>query len=314
MREWRKRRAILAYSHSGLPSGQYTRDRTGSATLLGPQDRAWAVSSLSAPEPVDTLRFTMKPRTLFLLVGTLVSLTVSGLAREIRIPAEGALFGNVLIAEAFVETIGRGEEETPIEFQVWPFERGLRPSTWFQSRIEAHPGDVITIAPGFYDAEVWIFVDGVTIRTDPEAEDLAWIRGTVEIDADGVVLERIGVTNSTDPHDSGHGFEVHRGNVNRITFRGCRSERNRWTGIHMIGASGTILELRVEDCWLADNGMDGMDSTSTQRLVVTGCTITGNGWDQANGVGVRIGHNVEQIELVGNTIEGNRSADVYYVE
>ena len=78
-----------------------------------------------------------------------------------------------------------------------------------------------------------------------------------------------------------------------------------------MGTTGTIDELRVENCRLIDNGMDGMDASTMKLLVVFGCTITGNGWDQANGVGVRIGHGVERVEMWDNVIEGNRSADVY---
>lgn len=251
-------------------------------------------------------------KTLGLLGACIVSallVGLSGVGREIRIPDEVSVAGTVLIAERFVETVGG--EEVPIEFPVWPGDRGLRPSTWFTTKIEAHPGDVLTLAPGSYDIEIWIFADRVTVRTDPEADELAWIRGTVEIDADGVLLERIGVTDSVDSTGSGHGFEVHRDPVNRLTIRSCRAEGNRWTGIHILGATGSIEELRVEDCRLIGNGMDGMDASSTKRLVVTGCTITGNGWDQANGVGVRIGCCVEQVELSDNLIEGNRFADVY---
>jgi hypothetical protein len=235
-----------------------------------------------------------------------------GAGREIRIPDGVPVAGTVLIAERFVETVD--DEEVPIEFSAWLGDRGLRPSTWFTTRIEAHPGDVLTLAPGSYDVEIWIFTDNVTIRTDPEADELAWIRGTIEIDADEVVIERIGVTDSVDSTGSGHGFEVQRGRVNRLTIRSCRAEGNRWTGIHMIGASGGIEELRVEDCRLIGNGMDGMDASSTKRLVVTGCTITGNGWDQSNGVGVRIGCCVEQVEMSDNLVEGNRFADVYRKE
>ncbi len=251
----------------------------------------------------------MIKRFAFLCIVAWVLVVFPGVGREIRFPEELPVAGTVLIAERFVETIA--DEEVPIEFPAWPGDRGLRPSTWFTTRIEAHPGDVITLAPGSYNAEIWIFADDVTVRTDPAAEELAWIRGTVEIDADDVLLERIGVTDSTDSRGSGHGFEVHRDPVSRLTIRSCRAEGNRWTGIHIIGAHGTIQELRVEDCWLVGNGMDGMDASSMTRLVVTGCTITGNGWDHENGVGVRIGHFVEQIEMSGNLIEENRFADVY---
>ena len=230
-------------------------------------------------------------------------------AETIYLPPAATLAGNVIIAEAFTERKGR--ETVPRAFSVWPGDRGVRDATWFDVRIEAHPGDILTLAPGSYDVQIWVFTDHVTLRTDPEANELAWVRGTIEIDADGVLIERIGVTNSTDSSGSGHGVEVHRDRVERLTIRSCRAEGNRWTGIHIIGATGAIQELRVEDCWLIGNGMDGMDASSMKSLVVAGCTITGNGWDHANGVGVRIGYNVERVEMSDNLIEGNRFADVY---
>ena len=95
------------------------------------------------------------------------------------------------------------------------------------------------------------------------------------------------------------------------TIRQCRLFENRWTGIHMIGVRGGIQEMRVEDCELVDNGMDGMDAKSIRHLLITGCTITGNGWGMANGVGLRIGSFVQTVELEDNTIAGNRFADVY---
>jgi len=230
-------------------------------------------------------------------------------AREIRLPEEAAIAGNVLIAERFIE--GEGDDAAPIEFPAWPGEKGLRPSTWFAVQIEARSGDVIVIEPGSYEAQIWIFVPNVTVMTNPESEELAVIRGTIEVDADRVTLERIGVTNSSNPRDSGHGIEVNRHLLDVITIRECRLSDNRWTGIHLIGVNGTIQEMRVEDCELIDNGMDGMDATSIDRLIVTGCTITGNGWGLPTGVGIRIGSYVRTVELEGNTITANRFADVY---
>lgn len=240
------------------------------------------------------------------LVAALVGLAE---AREIRLPDEAPVRGNVLVAEAFTKTVDG--ESVPLEFPAWPGKQGVKPSTWFSVRIEAHPGDVLVLAPGDYDAEIWIFVPGVTVCTDPAASELAVIRGTVEVDADGVLLERLSVTASLDPTTSGHGIEVNRVYVRSITIRDCSSSDNPWTGIHIIGAEGTIEEMRVERCVLRNNGMDGMDSASVRRLVVIGCTITENGWSLSTGVGIRIGRLVEDLELVDNVVTDNRYADVY---
>ncbi|MDD5265208.1 MAG: right-handed parallel beta-helix repeat-containing protein [Candidatus Bipolaricaulis sp.] len=230
-------------------------------------------------------------------------------AREIRLPEESPVRGNVLIAESFTTTVK--DEIVPIEFPAWPGDYGMRPSTWFAVRIEAHPGDVIVLAPDEYDAEIWIFTPGVTLCTDPATSGLAVIRGTVEVDADGVLLERISVTASLDPTTSGHGIEVNRVYVRSITIRDCSSSENQWTGIHIIGVRGTIEELRVERCVLRNNGMDGMDSISVRRLVVIECTITENGWNLSTGVGIRVSRAVEALELVESVVADNRYADVY---
>jgi len=237
---------------------------------------------------------------------------LSAAAKEIRIPAEATLQGSVLIAEQFEEW--NGDEWVPSPFPAWPGSQGIRTSDWFAVRIEAHPGDVLVLEPGPYEAQIWVFAPGITVMTNPEADDLAVVHGTVEVDADGVTLERIGVTDSTNRRDSGHGIEVNRELLDTITVRGCRSFGNRWTGLHMIGARGRIREFRVEDCELIDNGMDGMDAKTVDRLVITGCTITGNGWDLSTGVGVRILSSVLQVEMADNVVEGNRYADVYRKE
>ena len=248
-------------------------------------------------------------RNLAALAVVVLLIVAPAAAREIRLPEEAGVAGSVLIAERFME--GEGDDAIPVEFPAWAGERGLRPSTWFKSQIEAHPGDVIVIQPGAYQAQLWIFTPGITVMTDPAEEGLAVIHGTIEVDADRVTLERIGVTDSSNSGDSGHGIEVNGDLLDVITIRGCRSSGNRWTGIHMIGVRGTIQEMRVEDCELVDNGMDGMDAKMTTRLIVMGCTITGNGWDLATGVGLRIGSYVQTVELEDNTITGNRFADIY---
>ncbi len=242
----------------------------------------------------------------FALVSVLVGIAE---AREIRLPDEALVQGKVLIAEASARVI-RGDL-VPIDFPVWPGDFGLRPSTWFSVCIEAHPGDVLVLAPGEYDAEIWIFTPGVTVCTDPAASELVVIRGTIEVDADRVLLERLSVTASLHPTTSGHGIEVNRVYVRSITIRDCSSSDNQWTGIHIIGAKGAIEELRVERCTLRNNGMDGMDSISVRHLVVIGCTITGNGRNLSTGVGIRVGRFVESLELVDNIVTDNRYADVY---
>jgi len=248
-----------------------------------------------------------------LIVGTILLVVGQlALAREIRVPLDIQLSGSVLIAEQFVEY--SDDEWIPIEFPAWPGEQGLRPSSWFSVLIEAHAGDVLILAPGEYQAQLWIFTPQITVMTDPESAELAVIQGTIEIDADRVTLERIGVTNSPLSGTSGHGIEVNGKLLDYVTIRQCRSSRNRWTGIHMIGTRGRIVEMRVENCELIDNGMDGMDANNIIHLIVTGCTITGNGWDLANGAGIRIGSYVQIVELENNIVTDNRSEDIYQRE
>ena len=181
-----------------------------------------------------------------------------GFAGEIAVPN---LAGDVLIAETFSHTLKDGTVVWH-EFEAWP--RVMWTADTFTMRIEAHPGDTVFLEPGTHDAAVWVFSPGITITTAVESETLAQIR-TLEVDADRVTVERIAVggPQQQNPNRSGHGIEVNRKYLDRIVIRDCAIERNDWTGIHIIGASGWIVEMRIENCRIADNGQDGMDSRST---------------------------------------------------
>jgi nitrous oxidase accessory protein NosD len=227
------------------------------------------------------------------------------LPEEIHLPDGILLSDTILIAESFYEQI-RGEDElVPLEFQVWPGSRGFRDADWFNVRIEAHPGDVLVLSPGQYKADLWVFAPGITITTEPDAEEMAEIWGTVEIDADGIILDRIAVTGPRKHYSSGHGIEVNREVVDRITIRNCLVEDNEWMGIHVIGPRGEIREFRVENCEVLNNGSFGIEVQSVEKLIITGCTITGNK------EGVHIGSNVLNVEMSDNVIYGNHLVDVY---
>jgi len=233
-------------------------------------------------------------------------------AETIYLPSEVTLSGTILVAESFYETVE--DVLVPLQFQAWPGSHGMRDADWFDVRIEAHPGDLIVLTPGLYKVDLWVFTPQITITTEPNTEEIAEIWGTVEIDADKVTLDRIAVTGPRKQNSSGHGIEVNREVIDRITIRNCHIEENEWTGIHIIGPRGEISELLVEDCRLIANGMDGMDAQSVENLIITGCTITDNGWNLDQGVGVRIGSYVENIKMHDNLIAGNRFADVYRKE
>lgn len=232
-------------------------------------------------------------------------------AETIHLPGEVALSGTILIAEAFYEQVKGEDEPVPLEFAAWPGSHGFRDADWFDVRIEAHPGDVIVLSAGTYPIALWVFTPGITIVTEEAAEEQAIIHGTVEIDADRVTLDRIAVVGERMYGLSGHGIEVNREVIDRVAIRNCRVEGNDWTGIHIIGPHGEIDELRVEGCQLIANGMDGMDAQSVENLIITGCTITDNGWNFKGGVGVRIGSYVKHVKMHDNIIIQNRFADVY---
>jgi len=249
----------------------------------------------------------MKRLEAFIFVVFISSLLIgfSALPREVHLSDSTPLSGTVLIAESFYEQI-RGEDElVPLEFQAWPGSSGFRDADWFNMRIEAHPGDVLILSPGQYKADLWVFVSGITITTEPDVEEMAEIWGTVEIDADGIILDRIAVTGPRKHYSSGHGIEVNREVVNRITIRNCLVEDNEWMGIHVIGPRGEIREFRVEDCEVLNNASFGIEVQSVENLIITGCTITGNS------EGVHIGSNVLNVEMSDNVISGNRLVDVY---
>ena len=251
----------------------------------------------------------MANRLILGLVAGVIVLGLTGMGKEIPIPQEAMLGGKVVIAEtgSFYEK-GKDGELVPREFQAWPGDHGWRSADWFDVRIEADRGDVIVLAPGTHTADVWIFAPAITITTQPNAEATAEIWGTVEIDADSVTLDSIAVIGPRKDNSSGHGIEVNRELINHITIRNCRVEGNEWMGIHVIGPRGEILELRVENCHVVDNGSFGIEAQSVRTLVITGCTITGNS------EGVHVGSNVETVKMHDNVITGNRDADVYRKE
>lgn len=249
-----------------------------------------------------------------IIIGFFVlSVILSGaiaLAAEIHLPGDTRLFGNVLIAEQFYETVTvhGHEEQVPLPYRVWPGKNGMRDSDYFDVRIEAHPGDVIMLAAGTHKFDVWIYTPGITITTDPATEGKADIWGTVEVDADNVILDGIEVTGPRKTErglSSGHGIEINREHVNKITIRNCVVKENEWMGIHVIGARGEIEELRVENSQIVDNGSFGIECQTVKNLIITGCTITGNL------EGVHIGSYVDNVMLEDNVITGNRETDIY---
>lgn len=255
----------------------------------------------------------MRQLTYLIVVSTLcISVGLSSLASEIHLPDVIPLSGDVVIADWFYKEVSKNLI-VPRVFSAWPGELGLRDSDWYDVRIEAHPGDVIVLSPGTYHMALWVFTPGITITTDQDAEEQAIIHGTVEIDADRVTLDNIAVVGPRLDRRSGHGIEVNREVVNRIAIRNCRVEED-WTGIHIIGSHGEIDELRIEDCQVIGHGQDGIDSQHVNHLIITGCTITGNGWHCDKCVGVRIGSYVISVEMHDNIITQNRFADVYRKE
>jgi len=254
-----------------------------------------------------------------LLAMLLVAGSVFGLsAREIRIPQEARLWGQVVIAEWFYQVVHQVPHDVmqARTFEAWPGRDDPVPaSDDFDVRIEAHPGDVLVLEPGQYTADLFVYTPNITIRTDPKSSGNASIWGTIEVDSTGVTLDHLIVTGPRkcvgNACSSGHGIEVNRLFVRSITIRNVRVEDRDWVGIHVIGPNGQMSLVQIENCELVHNGMDGMDAQSTDRLVITGSTITDNGWDNAQGVGVRIGMNVGQVEMTGNVIERNRYQNVF---
>jgi len=254
-----------------------------------------------------------------MVIGLILFCTLSGLAREIHLPAEGVLSGHVVIADWFYRV--EKDAVIPRDFHAWPGDRGWKSADWFDVRIEAHPGDVIVLAPGIYKADIWVYTPHLTVTTDPDDEErLAEIWGTLEIDADAVTLDRIAVIGGRKEGSSGHGIEINREFVDRMTIRDCRSENNEWTGIHLIGPRGEIQELRVEGCEIIGNGLDGLDAQSIQHLVLADCLITGNGWNNPVGVGVRVGSymgavDIRRCEISENAMDGlsAKSSNYLYV-
>ena len=232
--------------------------------------------------------------------------SIIGLAAEVHLPADAPLSGTILIAESFYEMVD--DEPVAIPIAVWQGSNGMRDTSWFDTRIEAHPGDLIVLDPGQYQVDIWIFTPDVTVTTDPASEEIADIWGTVEIDADGVILDRIAVTGSRKDFSSGHGIEVNREELNTVTIRNCLVEGNDWMGIHVIGPRGQITRMVVENCVVRNNRGFGIEAQATQNLIISGCTVTGNKQ------GIHIGSNVLNVVLEDNLVAGNKDYDIFRKE
>ena len=100
-------------------------------------------------------------------------------------------------------------------------------------------------------------------------------------------------------------IEINREVVRWVTIRDCRSVDNDWTGIHTIGVRGQMREMRVENCELSGNGMDGLDAQNVDSLIITGCTVTGNGV-----AGLRINRYINDMLLENNVVSGNPEGNI----
>ena len=238
------------------------------------------------------------------LIVVIVLSSLSVLAAQIHLPVAFPLSGTVLIAESFYKTVD--DEQVPLPIAVWQGANGGRDMSWFDTRIEAHPGDVIVIDPGQYKVDIWVLTPNITVTTDPDAEGIADIWGTVEVDADGVTLDHIAVTGPRKNMSSGHGIEVNREMLDTITIRNCLVEGNEWMGIHVIGPRGDIQTMRIENCVVRDNKSFGIECQGTENLIVTGCTVTGNKQ------GIHVGSNVHHTFFEDNVVTGNSEADIFY--
>ncbi len=236
------------------------------------------------------------------------TVAAGAVAREISIPEETMLQGNVAIAEWFYQ-VDREGNTIARDLQVWPGSNGLREPDYFDTLIIAAPGDVILLAPGTYTADLWVYTPNLTITTVQEEGSEQVVRasiwGTVEIDADRVVLDKLVVTGPRKLSSSGHGIEINREVVRWVTIRDCRSVDNDWTGIHTIGVRGQMREMRVENCELSGNGMDGLDAQNVDSLIITGCTVTGNGV-----AGLRINRYINDMLLENNVVSGNPEGNI----
>ena len=130
----------------------------------------------------------------------------------------------------FYEQVDR-DTVVPRTFEVYQGVMKDADAAFINAKVVAQPGDVIILAPGDYTVNLWVFTEGVIVQTADDADSLAAIHGSLEIDADRVTLERLAVVDS-----EAHGIEINRERVRVVTIRGCRSENNAWIGIHLMSA------------------------------------------------------------------------------
>lgn len=236
----------------------------------------------------------------------LTALTIAAawpaMCAEVRV---SGVAGRVIIAPEFYRETSEGP--VALEFPAYPGAGGVKPADWFDARITAHPGDTILLEARTYDMALWVFTPDVRITTAPEAEGRAAIQGTLEIDADGVVIDGIDVIgpHAHRYHSGGHGIEINRRYVRNVLIQDCRIERNDWMGVHVIGTGGTIETITIVNCLIADNGSYGVEAQSVSRLVIVGCTITGNN------EGVHAGSQVGELVISDSQVHGNRTHDIW---
>ena len=236
-------------------------------------------------------------------IGLILCLVVvGGLCREIRVPRETPLCGTVCIAEWFYKAVPGEAEPLHRQFQIYLNPPIFHDADRFTVRIKAQPGDEIVLAPGLYRCDIWIFTPQVTIRTASDTDEVARIFGGIEVDADGVTLDRIAITGRNEGR-SGHAIELNNSIIRKVTIRNCLLTENEWYGIRMIAPHGEIDLMQVKDCQILKNGGIGIEGSHVKHLLISGCTISDNAL-----AGILIGRasSMESLRITGCTITANK--------
>ncbi len=182
-------------------------------------------------------------------------------------------------------------------------------------------GDVILINPGTYaetvtiqDKEDLVIKGNVDFElpdeytcAPPIEDELAavTIRGSVYIvNSQKITLEALTITEGGLFVQGSSAYPV-----SDITIRYCVFVGNRNHGIRMVGYYSKV---QILSCIVSHNGRDGIYLDNWGKdIVVENCDVTWNGQITATGVGIRVGSEVENLDIRNNCFVGNPFADIH---
>ncbi|MBS3765404.1 right-handed parallel beta-helix repeat-containing protein [Candidatus Bipolaricaulota bacterium] len=172
----------------------------------------------------------------------------------------------------------------------------------------ASSGDTILVAQGTYEENITITKDNITLKATGESE-FTVLKGTVNIEAAfGTVIDGLTITGP------GHGISVRgdcRGDGPTLTVKNSLITGNGKNGIDF--SQDVIYQgVTISNCKIGKNGSNGVNLAGTgEDISILNNNISNNGVLEATGSGVKIGGDVQGVEIADNTMVGNAFANIH---